>query len=129
MRDVYGGDCPSRSTIYKWIERFENGWDTADDDHRPGRPKSSSTQSNIRLIESILDEDRRATVRELEETTGFSKSIIHTIIKDELEMSRVVVRWVPKLLSEDLSRNIWSGLNILYPTKYFRHFQSDFLMK
>ena len=101
MHDVYGGDCPSRSTIYKWIERFEDGWDTVDDDHRPGRPKSSSTQSNIRLIENRLDEDRHATVRELEERTGFSKSIIHTIIKDELEMSRVVARWVPKLLSED----------------------------
>ena len=89
--------CPSRPTIYKWIERFEDGCDTVEDYLRTGRPKSSSIRTNIESIERVLDEDRRATVRQLEERTGFPKSTIHRIIRDELEMTRVVARWVPKL--------------------------------
>ena len=53
----------TRSTIYKWIEQFEDGWDTIEDDLCTGRPKSSSILTNIELIERALDEDIRATVR------------------------------------------------------------------
>ena len=94
---VYEDECPSRPTVYKWIERFEEGWDTYEDIVRAGRPKSSGLRSNAQLIERILDEDRRATVRELKERSGIPKSSIHRIIQDELEMTRVVAR-CPKLI-------------------------------
>ena len=83
---------------------IRRGWDTYKDTVRAGRPKSSGLRSNFQLIERILDEDRRATVRELEERSGIPKSSIHRIIQDELEMTRVVVRWVPKLLSDEQKR-------------------------
>ena len=62
---VYGDECPSRPTVYKWIERFKEGWDTYEVSVRVGRLKLSGLRSNVQLIERILDEDRRATVREL----------------------------------------------------------------
>ena len=75
---VYGDECPSRPTVYKWIERFEEGWDTYEDTVRTGRPKSSGLRSNVQLIERMLDEDRRATVRELKERSGIPKSSLQT---------------------------------------------------
>ena len=101
MRMVYGDECPFRPTVYKWIERFEEGWHTYVDTVRAGRPKSSGLYSNVQLIERILDEDRRATVRELEERNGIPKSSIHRIIQDELVMRRVVARWVQKHVSDE----------------------------
>ena len=56
MRIVYGDEWPSRPTVYKWIERFEEGWDTYEDTVRAGRPKSLGLRSNVQLIERILDE-------------------------------------------------------------------------
>ena len=105
MRMVYGDECPSRPTIYKWIERFEEGWDTYEDTVHAGRPKSSGLRSNVQLIKRILDEDRRATVRELEERSGIPKSSIHRIIQDELEMIRVVASWVPNFYQMNKSEN------------------------
>ena len=86
------------------MERFEEGWDTYEDTVRAGRPKSSGLRSNVQLIERILDEDTHATVRELEERSGIPKSSIHRIIQDELEMTRVVARWVRKLLLDEQKR-------------------------
>ena len=92
MRMLHGDECPSRPTVYKGIERFEEGWESYEDTVSAGLPKPSGLRSDVQLIERILDEDRRATVRELEERSGIPKSSIHHIIQDELEMIRVVAR-------------------------------------
>ena len=92
MRMKYGDERPSRPTVYKSVERFEEGWDTYEDTVRTCRSKSSGLRSNVQLIERILDEDRRATVRELEERSGTPKSRIYRIIQDELDMIPVVAR-------------------------------------
>ncbi|KAI6651191.1 hypothetical protein LOD99_5542 [Oopsacas minuta] len=63
--------------------------------------KTSIARNNIRLIEMISDEDRRATVMELEERTGFPILNIQKIMKDELEMSWIATRWVTKLVLDD----------------------------
>ena len=97
MREVYGDDCPSKSTVYLWIERFEDGWNTADDYGHPGRPISTGYQGNIDLVSRTIDIDRRFTVRQLEETLGIPKTTIHRILSEDLRMSRVAARWVPKL--------------------------------
>ncbi|KAI6648845.1 Transposase [Oopsacas minuta] len=57
-------------------------------------------QENIKIISNILDKDRRVTLRQLEEELGMSKSILDKILTEQLGMSRVLSRWVPKLLSE-----------------------------
>ncbi|KAI6653144.1 Transposase [Oopsacas minuta] len=62
--------------------------------------KTCSNQENIKIISNILDKDRRVTLRQLEEELGMSKSILDKILTEQLGMSRVLSRWVPKLLSE-----------------------------
>ena len=89
---------------YQMVERFEEGWNTYEETVRTLRPKSSAFRSDVQLIDSIQDEVRRATVWELEERSGYSKSTIHRITQDELEMTRVVARWVTKLLSDEQKR-------------------------
>ena len=83
---------------------FDNGDEDLDDDPRPGRPTSSKTLSNIERVQIILDEDRRITLRELEERVGISKSTLYSIITEDLEMSKVTARWVSKLLRKEQKR-------------------------
>ena len=54
------------------------------------------------------------TLRELEERLGISRSTIDSIITVHLNMSRVVLRWVHKLLSDSKSLNVFVFLASLY---------------
>ena len=54
------------------------------------------------------------TLRELEERLGISISTIDSIITVHLNMSRVVLRWVHKLLSDSKSLNVFMFLASLY---------------
>ncbi|KAI6652399.1 hypothetical protein LOD99_7413 [Oopsacas minuta] len=95
IEKVYGNKCPGKSMVYKWIDRFNDGHSTVDDNPRPGRPKTCSNQENIKIISNILDKDRRVTLQQLEEELGMSKSILDKILTEQLGMSRVLSRWVP----------------------------------
>ena len=48
---------------------------------RAGRPKLSCLRSDVQLIERILDEDRLATVRELEERSGIPNQAFIALFK------------------------------------------------
>ena len=41
-----------------------------DNDSRPGRPRISTDESNLKLVADALEEDRRATCQELSRATG-----------------------------------------------------------
>ncbi|KAI6651894.1 Histone-lysine N-methyltransferase SETMAR-like [Oopsacas minuta] len=70
MQDIFVDECPTKATIYRWIRRFDNGDEELHDVPRPGCPTSSIICSNIVRIQTILDEDRRIALRELEERVG-----------------------------------------------------------
>jgi histone-lysine N-methyltransferase SETMAR len=104
LQATYGECAPSKTMVNKWVQRFEDGWETVEDLPRSGRPATTVNGSNIELVRRALDVDRRATVRELATSIGISSTAIHSILTVELGMSRVVARWVPKLLTDQQQR-------------------------
>ncbi|KAL4134938.1 hypothetical protein QTP88_006618 [Uroleucon formosanum] len=85
----------------KWCREFSNGRTNIHDEARSGRP---SVSDNLReQVESELREDRRVTVRELEEKLQIPKSSLYRIISD-LGYRKCSARWVPKMLTEDHKR-------------------------
>ncbi|KAI6653021.1 histone-lysine N-methyltransferase SETMAR-like [Oopsacas minuta] len=104
MQNSFGDEYPLKATIYRWIEHFDNGDEELHDDPRLARPTSSKTSSNIERVQTIVGEDRRITLRELEERIGISKAKLHSIIIEDLEMSKVTVSWVSKHLSKERKR-------------------------
>jgi len=68
------------------------------DEARSGRPSVSDNLQE--QAESELREDRRVTVRELEEKLQIPKSSLHRIISD-LGYRKCSTRWMPKMLTED----------------------------
>ena len=90
----------SRSLVFKWHKRFKDGRESIEDDERGGR--SPSVRSTVvRKVRDLINEDRRFTVRILSSDVGISKSTVQRILKEDLNMSKVSARWVPRLLSGD----------------------------
>ncbi|XP_041349335.1 protein GVQW3-like [Gigantopelta aegis] len=104
-----GEDAPSYSMVKKWAAEFKRGRESLEDDPRPGRPVTVTTQETIAKIHDIIMAYRRVTGRYIATELGISQERIHAVIHNELQMSKVLARWVPKLLGPDLKR---TGLNM-----------------
>ena len=59
------------------------------------------TTSNATLVRELLDNDRRLTVRGIAEELSLSYSTVQRILTEELNMSKVSARWVPRLLTDE----------------------------
>ena len=65
----------SRSLVYKWHKRFEDGW-TDSLNGKSGRPR----EINASTVDNVNDvSDRRQTVREVGEKLGLSKTSVHRV--------------------------------------------------
>lgn len=101
LEAVYGANCVTLCTIYRWIQAFQAGESSSTPGKGPARPFPARNEQNIALIERLVAEDPHSTVRELSETSGVSVGTIHSILHDDLHMRKLAARWVPHLLSED----------------------------
>lgn len=100
LTTVYGTHAFGKTTVYKWVERFKAGWDTTEDEPRSGRPSTSTSTENIHRVQSLVDEDRRMTVEQIAEALGLSYGCVWNILHEDLGMSKLNARWVPKLLTD-----------------------------
>ncbi len=72
------------------------------------RPKDSLTSDAIAGVRSLLKEDQRLTIRQIEYAmhkemcNPISRVTIHRIMRDELAMKKVLSQWVPKQLRDTL---------------------------
>lgn len=101
IRKVYGNDSMSDTQIKEWFRRFKDGRASVDSDPRSGRPSTSKTAENVERVRSAINKNRRLTVRELEEDLGIPKTIVSRILTEDLGMSRVIAKFVPRVLTED----------------------------
>ncbi|XP_067665195.1 histone-lysine N-methyltransferase SETMAR-like [Haliotis asinina] len=113
---VYKESSPSAATIKCWVKEFQRGRESLDDEPCPGRPSTSTTQANIDTVDQLVMGNRRITMHELEYATGLPYGSIHNVLHDNLHMSKVCARWVPRMLSDDmkLSRVNISGAKLTH---------------
>jgi len=71
------------------------------DDARPGRPSTSTTDETVEEVKKIVMENRRITIREVAEDVGISVGSCHAIFSDVLGMTKRAAKFVPKLLNFD----------------------------
>ena len=58
------------------------------------------TSENIEAISSILEFDRKLSIRQIADRTGLPRSKVHSLITNQIGMKKVFAHWVPKILSE-----------------------------
>lgn len=105
MLKVYSEQCPSKSTIYNWVNQFKRGRKSVLDLKHPGPQKTVSTEENILKLEKLVMSNRRFKLYELAEHLGIQKSAIYSMLTEDLGMRKVSARWVPKLLSPGQKQN------------------------
>lgn len=72
-------------------------------------PKSLTSEDEIKAFHSLVFENRRVTVKRIEETLKISFVSVYAVLTDVLGMSQLSTRWVPRMLTRD---QIQAGLKI-----------------
>ena len=98
---AYGECTVSQKSVYKWYKLFTEGREEVNDDTRPGRPSTSTTNENTEAVKNIVMENRRITIREIAEDVGILVGSCHVIFSDILGLKRVAAKFVPNLLNFD----------------------------
>jgi predicted XRE-type DNA-binding protein len=80
---------------------FKRGRTILEDDPHDGRPFSATTPEIIEEVHDLLLDDRQMKVREIAETISISKERVGYILHEELDMKKLCLRWVPRLLTAD----------------------------
>ena len=72
LNTAYGDVAMKRATCFRWHKRFKNGRLSVEDDERSGRPSTSTDDPHIDEINTLVQANRRLTVRELTKECGIS---------------------------------------------------------
>jgi len=90
-----------KTQVYKWFHRFRNGELSLADQPLSERPWTSRTDENIARIHELILEDRRRTIDNLVDLSGVSWSSCQWILSEELQMKRVIAKFMPHVLTAD----------------------------
>ena len=89
------------SNVYRWYTMFSESQEDVNDGERAERPSTSTTDENIDEVKKIVLVNRRITVREVAEDLSISIGSCYSIFTNDLGMTRVAAKFVPKLLIFD----------------------------
>ncbi|GBL92181.1 hypothetical protein AVEN_91520-1 [Araneus ventricosus] len=101
IKEVYGEQCLSRCTIFRWYQRYEVGRENIKDLPRPGQAHVVINCAPISAVDALIRQNRRITTREIAVELSISKGPVHHIIHKKLGYGKVCAQWVPKHLSEN----------------------------
>ena len=100
LDSILGESSPSFTTLKYWMAEFKRGRTICQDDHRSGRPNEVTTTEMVKKINKMVLDDRRLKMRELADMVGIiSKSAVHRILTENLDMRRLCAKWASRLLT------------------------------
>nr|XP_042909618.1 protein GVQW3-like [Parasteatoda tepidariorum] len=100
LQDAFKVKCISRSQCGRWHKAFKEGRENVTDEPRSGRPTTARADKNVRRVREVLKSDSRSSIQAITNTLNLSKCVVHGIVKEDLQMRKVCVKPVPKVLTE-----------------------------
>ncbi|CAK9816610.1 Protein GVQW3 [Anthophora quadrimaculata] len=85
IKKVYGDDCLSRTRVFEWYKRFQDGRDALEDDSKPGRPKKKNRDELVEKVREMIAYDANLTVKWMAEELNTTKDMIHEILTKDLD--------------------------------------------
>jgi len=86
---VYYDAAVTMKTVFKWLERFNNGCESVEDGERSGRLSASKTQENVERVSEMIRSNRRLSSREISGDLNISYGSAQNILTTDLNMRRV----------------------------------------
>ena len=90
-----------RVSVFEWHKRFKEGKESVRDVEKCGRSKEVRTPELIGQIKNFMDKDCRVSIETISAQFDVSVGTVHTIIRKELKMRKICVKFVPRVLRED----------------------------
>ena len=87
---ICGDDTLSYSTVIRWVSLFSEGRTSVQDAPRPGAPKLATKNDKLSKGKEYVESFPHSSV---EDVSNISTGSDHTILKADLEMRKVQVRW------------------------------------
>ena len=84
LQKVYGNGALKYATVCNWVLRFNDGRESIENDPRVGRPVSVLTEKNVATVKTLIEEDARYTMQEIEELSGIHSSSVLKILHNDL---------------------------------------------
>jgi len=103
LKETLGEHAPLHA-VKNWVPQFKRGDFSTCDVPRPGRPKTVTTLEIIDQIHELILEDHRILAKSLAEQLGISREQVWSIIREDLDMQKLSVKWVPKSLNAEQKR-------------------------
>ena len=98
MTVAFGKSIMSRTQVQLWYNQFKEGREDVNDDARPGRLSTLTTNGNIEAVKKVIILDNhRITIREVADDVGISFGSCQAIFTDVLGIKRATAKIVPKL--------------------------------
>ncbi len=124
LRQCFGQRTLSKTRVYYWMEKFQNGRTTIVDLHRRPKRRSGRSRANIRLVEDAVTQDRRSTIPRLMLDTGLKHTTVQRILTLDLKLSKKCAKYVPHLLTNVQTRrrlqicDFWVRLRLRNPAVF-----------
>jgi transposase len=92
---VYGDAAVSGKAVYKWLERFRGGAESAEGEQHSGRQSTSTTDVNVSKINEMIRANRRLTNREICNALNISFGSVQLVLTKNLNMRLESAIFVP----------------------------------
>ena len=101
LQKVYGNGALKYATVCKWVRCFNDGWESIENDLLVGRPFSVLKEKYVATVKTLIEEDARYTMQEIEELSGIHSSSVLKILHEQLGLHKIYARLVPHLLTDE----------------------------
>ncbi|UYV75977.1 hypothetical protein LAZ67_13002008 [Cordylochernes scorpioides] len=95
LKLAFGNENVNKSTTFRWFSRFKNGMESVKDEKRVGRPILHRNPEKMSQISNLIKENPRIGLRDIEEETWISKSLVGLIIKEDLQLKKTPSKICP----------------------------------
>ena len=96
----------NRASVLEWHKRFKEGRESVRDDERCRRSKEVRTLELIGRIKNFMDKDHCVSMETISAHFDVSVGTVHTIIREELKMRKICIKFVRRVLREDLKKDV-----------------------
>ena len=101
LQTAFWPSCMNRASAFEWHKRFKEGRESVRDGERCGRSKEVRTRELIGQIKNFIDKDRHVSIEIISAQFDVSVGTVHTIIREELKIQKICMKFVPRVLRED----------------------------
>ena len=90
----------NRAWVFVWHKRFKEGRESVRDNDRCRRSEEVRIPELIGQIKNFMDKDLRVSIETIRAQFDVSVGIVHTIIREELNMRKICAKMAPRVLRE-----------------------------